>query len=328
MSVAEVVDAISDASIASPNASSASPAPWARLASRYSASASPTRSPSARATTRAWSANWRDAPGSLSRHAAASSSSCRTRTDVDFSSAELACESADTNSQATWGRHLPCVARLRILGRCMSRIGRRSRQLESAAVTAFLPVAALVPFWLVALVIIWLPLRLVWDIPFWVLPATWLALGSAVVRPPRAGRGADAAARCTAARSPRARHHRSGVDLAGGPQRPAAGRFRRADPAVERAQRVRLRRPPRRRDVVRRRAPDAARARRRARPRAEPPPRHAHRGADARPLVVAPDRAVRALRLLPAERRPRRDRQLRRPLVRPDRARTRWSERC
>ena len=56
--------------------------------------------------------------------------------------------------------------------------------MESSAVTAFLPVAALVPFWLVALVIVWLPLRLVWDIPFWVLPATWLALGALLfVRP-------------------------------------------------------------------------------------------------------------------------------------------------
>jgi Zn-dependent protease with chaperone function len=62
--------------------------------------------------------------------------------------------------------------------------GRRTRQVESAAVTAFLPVAALVPFWLAALVIMWLPLRLVWDIPFWVLPVTWLALGALLfVRP-------------------------------------------------------------------------------------------------------------------------------------------------
>jgi Zn-dependent protease with chaperone function len=60
----------------------------------------------------------------------------------------------------------------------MIRIGRRSRRLESAAVTAFLPVAALVPFWLIAMGIVWLPVRYVWGVPFWVLPATWLALGA------------------------------------------------------------------------------------------------------------------------------------------------------
>ena len=57
-------------------------------------------------------------------------------------------------------------------------MGRRSRQLESAAVTAFLPVAALVPFWLIALVIVWFPMQIVWDIPFWELPAAWLAAGA------------------------------------------------------------------------------------------------------------------------------------------------------
>ena len=66
----------------------------------------------------------------------------------------------------------------------MFRMGRRSRQLESAAVTAFLPVAALVPFWLVTMVILWLPLGLLWDVPLWVVPVTWLALGALLfVRP-------------------------------------------------------------------------------------------------------------------------------------------------
>lgn len=66
----------------------------------------------------------------------------------------------------------------------MFRMGRRSRQLESAAVTAFLPVAALVPFWLVTMVILWLPLGLLWNVPLWVVPATWLALGALLfVRP-------------------------------------------------------------------------------------------------------------------------------------------------
>ena len=168
------------------------------------------------------------------------------------------------------------------------------------------------------MVILWLPLRLRVGRPVLGAAGDVARARRAVVRPPRAGRRADAVARCTATRPSRARHHRSGVDLAGGPQRPAAGRFRGADPAVVGAQRVRLRRAPRRRDVVRGRWPDPAAARRRARPRAEPPPRHAHRGADARPLVVDPSGALRPLRVLPAERRPRRDRQLRRPLGRPD----------
>ena len=90
--------------------------------------------------------------------------------------------------------------------------------MESAAVTAFLPVAALVPFWLAALVIMWLPLRLLWDIPFWLLPVTWLALGAllfvrpvqvAVLTPLLGARRPD---------PPRARHHRTGLDLAGGSQ--------------------------------------------------------------------------------------------------------------
>jgi Zn-dependent protease with chaperone function len=51
----------------------------------------------------------------------------------------------------------------------------RSRQLETAALTAVLPVLSLVPFWLLALVIVWLPIRLVVDIPFWWLPVAWLA---------------------------------------------------------------------------------------------------------------------------------------------------------
>lgn len=53
----------------------------------------------------------------------------------------------------------------------------RSRHLERSALTALLPVLALVPFWLVAMVIVWLPLRLVTDLPYWVVPVGWLALG-------------------------------------------------------------------------------------------------------------------------------------------------------
>jgi Zn-dependent protease with chaperone function len=53
----------------------------------------------------------------------------------------------------------------------------RSRRIERSAVTALLPVAALVPFWLLAMAIIWVPIRLVTGIAFWVVPVAWLALG-------------------------------------------------------------------------------------------------------------------------------------------------------
>jgi Zn-dependent protease with chaperone function len=56
-------------------------------------------------------------------------------------------------------------------------MGRRSRQVETAAVTAVLPVLSLVPFWLLALAVVWLPLRLLADVPFWVLPLGWFLAG-------------------------------------------------------------------------------------------------------------------------------------------------------
>jgi Zn-dependent protease with chaperone function len=52
----------------------------------------------------------------------------------------------------------------------------RARQLESAAVTAIVPVLSLVPFWLLALLVIWLPVRLIVDVAFWWLPVAWLAV--------------------------------------------------------------------------------------------------------------------------------------------------------
>ena len=55
--------------------------------------------------------------------------------------------------------------------------GKRSRQIERSAVTALIPVAALVPFWLLAMVVVWLPARLAFGVPFWVMPVGWLALG-------------------------------------------------------------------------------------------------------------------------------------------------------
>jgi Zn-dependent protease with chaperone function len=46
------------------------------------------------------------------------------------------------------------------------------RRLESSAVTAIFPVLAVVPLWLLALAVVWLPLHLVWPVSF-----TWFALG-------------------------------------------------------------------------------------------------------------------------------------------------------
>ena len=50
-----------------------------------------------------------------------------------------------------------------------------SRQLEASAFTAILPVLALVPVWLLALAVFWLPVRLAWPVPFWVFALGYLA---------------------------------------------------------------------------------------------------------------------------------------------------------
>jgi len=54
---------------------------------------------------------------------------------------------------------------------------RTSRQIERSAIVALVPVAALVPFWLVAMAVAWLPLRLIFGIQYWVVPAGWLVIG-------------------------------------------------------------------------------------------------------------------------------------------------------
>jgi Zn-dependent protease with chaperone function len=51
------------------------------------------------------------------------------------------------------------------------------RHLERSALTALLPVAALVPFWLLAMIVFWLPIRLIVDVPVWSVPLAWLVLG-------------------------------------------------------------------------------------------------------------------------------------------------------
>src|SRR6266508_2157460 len=44
----------------------------------------------------------------------------------------------------------------------------RSRQLEASAVSAFGPVVMILPFCLLALLVLWLLVRLAWDVPYWV----------------------------------------------------------------------------------------------------------------------------------------------------------------
>ncbi|MGA1052532.1 MAG: M48 family metalloprotease [Ilumatobacteraceae bacterium] len=53
----------------------------------------------------------------------------------------------------------------------------RGRQVDRSAVTALVPVAAIVPFWLLALAVPWLVARMLTDVRFWVLPAAWIGLG-------------------------------------------------------------------------------------------------------------------------------------------------------
>jgi len=50
------------------------------------------------------------------------------------------------------------------------------RSVERSAVASLVPVLALVPVWLVALAVFWVPLHLWWDIPFWLFALLHLAL--------------------------------------------------------------------------------------------------------------------------------------------------------
>jgi Zn-dependent protease with chaperone function len=49
------------------------------------------------------------------------------------------------------------------------------RQLESSAVAAFMPVFALAPVWLLAMLVFWWPIQLVWSVPFWLFAGVYLA---------------------------------------------------------------------------------------------------------------------------------------------------------
>ncbi len=57
------------------------------------------------------------------------------------------------------------------------------RQIDRSAVAALFPVAALLPFWMLALAIVWLPLWVLTGAPYWVLPVGWLLAGSALFVP-------------------------------------------------------------------------------------------------------------------------------------------------
>jgi Zn-dependent protease with chaperone function len=57
------------------------------------------------------------------------------------------------------------------------------RQIDRSAVAALFPVAALLPFWLLALAVVWVPLWLLTGTPYWVLPVGWLLAGFALFVP-------------------------------------------------------------------------------------------------------------------------------------------------
>jgi len=54
---------------------------------------------------------------------------------------------------------------------------RRARRIEASAVAAFGPVVLLAPFCVLALLVTWLVVRLVWDIPFWWFAGGYIVAG-------------------------------------------------------------------------------------------------------------------------------------------------------
>lgn len=59
----------------------------------------------------------------------------------------------------------------------------RSRRIERSALTALLPVAVMTPFWLLAMAIVWLPLRFLFGVPYWIVPVVWVLLGALLFVP-------------------------------------------------------------------------------------------------------------------------------------------------
>ncbi len=64
---------------------------------------------------------------------------------------------------------------------------RGARSVERAAISAFVPVVAMVPFCLLALVVLWLPLGLLLSVPYWTAVVAFLVIGLLLfVRPVQA----------------------------------------------------------------------------------------------------------------------------------------------
>ena len=84
------------------------------------------------------------------------------------------------------------------------------RRVDSSAVSAFLPVVAVIPLWLLALAVVWLPLRVVWHISFVALALGYLAAVLLLfLRPVQVGLLAP----LLGARRP-TRHERATLDIA------------------------------------------------------------------------------------------------------------------
>jgi len=56
----------------------------------------------------------------------------------------------------------------------------RRRSLEAASLTAIVPVLIMMPFWLLALALIWIPFTALFGLGFWWFPAIWVLAGAAL----------------------------------------------------------------------------------------------------------------------------------------------------
>lgn len=79
----------------------------------------------------------------------------------------------DDHWQCTYGHANPSPYRGDDAGR--TAVTSTRRRVDSSAVSAFLPVVAVLPLWLLALLVVWLPLRVVWHISFLALALGYLA---------------------------------------------------------------------------------------------------------------------------------------------------------
>jgi Zn-dependent protease with chaperone function len=57
------------------------------------------------------------------------------------------------------------------------------RRIERSAITALVPVVAIIPFWLLAMAGVWLPIWLLTGVPYWLVPTVWLIFGSLLLVP-------------------------------------------------------------------------------------------------------------------------------------------------